>query len=748
MRAPGYSRFISTFWGCAASAVLFATPIAMGHDAQAPWMDSRLSPDERARLVVEQLTIDEKISLVHGSYGFRPPHRPEMPEPPPEARGGAGFIPGIPRLGIPPLQLQGAGMGVTGQLTSGESTVYPSALALMATWNEELAYDYGRTLGRELRDKGFNVHLGGGANVIREAMGGRNFEYGSEDPFQLGKMIATVLRATQDQRVIATVKHYVANYQDTNRHGMNSIIEERALHEIDLLPFEIAVREGGVGSVMCSYNKVNGVYACENEYLLNTVLKGQWGFKGWVMSDWGAARSTVESANAGLDQEFFRKRYFSEPLKQAVLKGDVPASRLDDMVHRILRTMFAVGVIDHPPEVKATDLETSFEIAQRIAEQGIVLLKNDGLLPLDARRLKSVAVIGAHADVGVMTGGGSSRVLPIGGNAYVPQPEPEDALQRMLTVIWAPSSPLKAIAAKAPRAKVVYESGEDHDAAAKLAARSDVAIVFVHQHRTETRDVPNLSLPDNQDALVERVAAANPRTIVVIESGGAALTPWSGKVAGIFAAWYPGQRGGEAIANLLFGDANPSAKLPITFPRTEQDLPRAQIPDYRPPKPNMTTADLAAAWPLDVNYFEGLAVGYRWFDSTNRTPEFPFGFGLSYTTFRIENLHVNANGCEVRVSFDVVNTGKRAGAEVAQVYLGFPRDAGEPGRRLAGWRRVKLEPGQRERVELTLDRLALSIWDVDEDAWRIPTGEYRAFVGSSSRDLPLEARFTIDDASR
>jgi beta-glucosidase len=723
---------------------------------QGPWMDRNLSPDQRADLVIRQMTLDEKIQLVHGGgMGFGGPGG--AAQQPSRSNGGAGWIPGIPRLGIPDLNMADSAVGVTrGARFSRYSTLLPSTVSLAATWDLKLAYLYGSVIGRELRDQGYNMSIGGGVNITREPRNGRNFEYQGEDPILAGRMVGQLMKAVQDQHVIGDLKHYALNDQETGRNIGNVILDKRAMRETDLLAFEIGLRESGAGGVMCSYNKVNGDWACENSYLLNDVLKKSFGFKGWVLSDWGATHSTVKAAMAGLDQEMPGSTYFGEALKKAVQSGEVSMSRLDDMVHRILRTMFAVGVIDDPPVPKVVDVFQGLNDAQRIAEAGTVLLKNaGGQLPLNAAAIKSIAVIGSHADAGVLSGGGSAQVDPPGGNAVPPPPAPAGAapgpgggLFMGRGPVWFPSSPLKAIRAKAPRAKVEYNDGTDPAAAARLAKASEVVILFANQPSSEGRDLPSLALPDNQDALITAVAAANPRTIIVLETGGPVSMPWAGAVSAVLAAWYPGIRGGEAIASILFGDVNPSAKLPVTFAKGDADLPHPTIPGP-PQAPAPAPGAPAAAGPgrgpgrggmapFDIPYTEGLKVGYKWFDAENKEPLFPFGYGLSYTTFAYSGLKASS-GKEVTVSFEVRNTGKRAGAEIAQVYVSLPPAAGEPPKRLVAWEKVQLNPGEAKTVSLTLDPLFLSVFNADKDSWQLAPGDYRVLVGGSSRSLPLTA---------
>ncbi|MGH9618059.1 MAG: glycoside hydrolase family 3 N-terminal domain-containing protein, partial [Acidobacteriaceae bacterium] len=440
-----------------------------------PWMDTTLSPDRRADLAIQQMTLDEKIQLVHGSMAMRWESQ-GLKGPIPGALGGDGYVPGILSLGIPSLQLVGAGVGTTGQGSrkNSQATALPSALAETSTWDLAMAREFGNVIGTETREQGFNVSLGGGIDLTREPRDGRNFEYHGEDPLLAGEITGAELKAIQAQGIIADVKHYAINDQESGRQVVNSILDKRSMRETDLLAFEIAIERSHVGTVMCSYNLVNGVYACENKYLLTDVLKHDWGFKGWVMSDWGATHSTVAAALAGLDQEFFENKYFSAPLKAAVLNGQVPMSRLDDMDHRILRTMFAFGVIDHPPVITPIDFRAGAEVAQRVEEQGCVLLKNrDHLLPLDASKVHSIAVIGSHSNLAVLSGGGSAQVKAQGGNMVPPQHKTWNS------AVWDASSPLLAIMDKATRANIFYNDGNDPAAAAKLAGTSDIAIVFV-----------------------------------------------------------------------------------------------------------------------------------------------------------------------------------------------------------------------------------------------------------------------------
>lgn len=713
-----------------------------------PWMDKNLSPDRRADLLIQKMTLDEKISLLHGmAFHFGPPGS----QPPTRSLGGAGYIPGIPRLGIPDLQLSDAAAGVARGAEFGRySTPLPADIAEASSWDVRIAREYGALIGRELRDQGFNMSLGGGINLTREPRNGRNFEYKGEDPILAGTLVAAEMKAEQEQGVIGDVKHYALNDQESGRNYVDVKIGKRAMRESDLLAFEIGVKESGVGAVMCSYNLVNGVYACQNKYLLDDVLKKDFGFQGFVISDWGATHSTVKAAMAGLDMEQPGNQYFGEALKKAVQSGQVPMARLDDMVHRLLRTEFAVGLFDRPSERQVPDIFKGFEVAQRVAEQGSVLLKNaDGQLPLKASGLKSIAVIGSHADVAVLSGGGSSQVSPPGGNA-VPPPPPPPGARRFFNrgPIWFRSSPLAAIRAQASNGRVEYNPGTDAASAAELAKRSDVAIVITNQPTSEGRDVPNLSLPDNQDALVEAVAAANPHTIVVLETGGPVTMPWLDKVSAVLEAWYPGIKGGDAIANILFGDVNPSGRLPVTFPKSESQLPHPKLATQPPPGPG----DMKPFFPgstfkhntrqFEVDYTEGLKVGYKWYEAEGLQPLFPFGYGLSYTSFAFSDLQVTP-GQSPSVTFKVKNTGARAGVETAQVYVRLPESAGEPFKRLVAWDKVSLAPGESKTVTLQLKPFYLSIFNESKDGWERVGGTYQVLVGPSSAETPLSGTFAL-----
>ena len=711
---------------------------------QHPWMNMTLTPDERADLLVKVMTLDEKISLLHGTgmEGLSPMSPLAV-----NSNGGAGYVPGIPRLGIPALQMSDAAYGVRFSGQNGRySTALPSDLAAASSWDLDAAYQYGALIGRELRAQGYNMSLGGGVNLTREPRNGRTFEYLGEDPILAGRMVAAVIKGEQDQHVIGDIKHYALNDQESGRNAVNVNIDQRAMRESDLLAFEIGVREGNPGAVMCSYNRVNGDYACENRYLLTQALKLDWGYKGFVLSDWQGTHSTAKASSAGLDHEQPGEIFYGDAMKRAVETGKVPVAELDDHVRRILRSMFACGVIDDPPQKSVIDVEGGLELAQKLAEQSIVLLKNDhAQLPLNPSQLHTIAVIGPHADVGMISGAGSAQVDPPGGNAIMP---PGQGATVWNTQTWFPTSPLKSIRAKVPKATVQFDSGADFASAAALAKKSDVAIVFAYQWETEDADLDSLSLPDHQDDLIAKVSAANPHTIVVLETGSPVTMPWLNQVNAVIEAWYAGSHGAQAAANILFGEVNPSAKLAVTFPKSESDLPHPKI--VKPPVESTTEGSGPEVWnkiavglpAFQIAYDEGMKVGYKWYDAEHKPVLFPFGYGLSYTTFAYSNLKITRTP-EVQVQFTVTNTGPIAGAEVAEIYAALPSATGEPPKRLVGWSKIQLNPGEQKDVSVKIDPLYLSIFNVDQNAWQLASGDYTLMVGGSSQNLPLKQSFRL-----
>jgi len=714
-----------------AATAAFAQDPSPSQSETRPWMNTSLSPDDRAGLVLKELTLDEKIALMHGNG--QPGSGRQMPTTL-LGNGGAGYVFGIARLGIPSIQMSDAAYGVRSSAENGRySTALPSDLALAATWDTQAACDYGALIGRELRAQGYNMSLAGGVNLAREPRNGRTFEYQGEDPILAGTIVGNRIKCERAQHVIADIKHFALNDQESGREEVNVVIGKRAMRESDLLAFQIGIDIGKPGAVMCSYNAVNGDFACENTYLLTTVLKKAWNFKGFVLSDWGATHSTVKASAAGLDHEEALDDFFGEKLKAAVQSGAVPMAELDEHVHRILRSEFASGIVDFPALKSVVDVEDGFETSRQLSEQSIVLLKNNNaILPLDSVVVRRIAIIGLHADTGMISGGGSAQVDPPG------HPSAEWQAQ-----VWFPTSPLKAVSARAPSANVQFDSGANPALAAALAKQVDVAIVFAYQWMSEDMDLPSLSLPDGQDALIEQVAAANPRTIVVLETGSVVTMPWINSVSAVVEAWYAGSKGADAVARILFGDANPSAKLPISFPRSEADLPHPKL--LTPPPVSDPASGTPAAKPtFNVSYDEGLRVGYKWYDSEHKPVLFPFGYGLSYTTYSYSGLKVNAGKDATTVTFTVKNTGARAGAEISEVYAALPPSAEEPPKRLVGWTKLHLNPGESRQASVTVDNRYLSIFDESIDAWKLVPGTYTFMVGGSSEDLPLVEKVTVE----
>ena len=707
--------------------IAIAMGILFAQGPARPWMNPQLSPEERAELVLKELTLDEKVALLHGN-GMAHAQQWQMPLTN-LSNGGAGYVEGIKRLGIPALIISDAAYGVRDSGANGRySTAMPSNVGAASSWDADSACAYGEVIGHELRAQGFNVTLGGGVNLTREPRNGRTFEYAGEDPLLAGTMVGNMMKCEQATHVVGDIKHYALNDQETGRGFVDAQVSKRAMQESDLLAFHIAISIANPGAVMCSYNRINGDYACENTYTLRDVLKKQWGFKGFVMSDWSGTHSVEKASAAGLDQEQPMANFFGPKLKEAVDAGRVPMSEIDDHARRVLYAEFASGIVDDPPQKSVVDAEKGLEVAQQVEEKSIVLLKNSGAaLPINPAKVHSIAIIGGHADVGMVSGGGSAQVDPPGGNAVMP---PGKGAARWNSHVWFPTSPLKALRAKLPNTKIEFDPGTDVNSAAALARRSDLAIVFAWQWESEGSDLQSLTLPENQDALIEQIAAANPHTIVVLETGTAVTMPWLDKVAGVVEAWYAGSAGHKALANVLAGNVDPSGKLPMTFPKSEQDLPRAAIE-----RPGGQGSKYA------VHYDEGAEVGYKWYEASHKQPLFAFGFGLSYTTYAYSGLSVDSAAKTVR--FTVRNTGKRAGTEIAEVYAKLPAGSGESFRRLAGWTRVTLSPGQSQTVTVAIDPRVLQTFDEANERWTLAPGDYQVLVGASSDNTPLSGSLQV-----
>ena len=695
---------------------------------------SPADPDARAREVEARMTDDERFALlvsVMGAGEMWPVRDERIPADTPMS---AGYVPGVPRLGVPALLMSDAGLGVTnpGFRPGDTATALPAGLALAASFNPSLARAAGETIGREAHSRGFNVQLAGAMNLARDPRNGRNFEYHSEDPLLTATMAAESIGGIQRHGVISTVKHYSLNCNETNRHFLDAVIDPDAHRESDLLAFELAIERSQPGAVMTAYNKINGDYAAANAVLINDVLKGAWRYRGWVMSDWGATPSW-QCALAGLDQEcgaqidalLWQSESFGAPLRDAYAAGLLTKDRLSDMVRRILRSMFAVGVGD-ADAAPAPDLAAHNEIALNIARQGTVLLTNRGVLPLAPGSSARIAVIGGYAHVGVPAGYGSSTVVPAGGYAGV-VPIGGTGLEAGLRNLYllAPG-PLEELRELLPQAQIEFDPGISPAESVRAARRADIVIVFAVRAEGEGFDIADLSLPWGQDELITAVSAANPNTVVVLQTGNPVTMPWRDSVRASVQAWFPGQAGARAIAEILTGRVNPSGRLPITFPVDLAQTPRPRLPG----------ADEPWGTPTRIDYVEGADVGYRWYAARGHEPMFAFGHGLSYTRFDYQDLVVSG-GETVRASLRVANVGDRAGADVAQLYLTVA--AGEPCLRLLGFARVELEPGAIQRVTIEADPRLLARYDGSAGSWRIRPGAYTAAVGTSANAMRLEA---------
>jgi beta-glucosidase len=801
------------------------------------WMNTRLAAVERADLVLTQMNLDEKVGMMH-AVSDSTHDRETLP---------------IPRLCVPALRLNNgpAGVGSSGPVQA-QATALPAPLGLAASFDPAMAWRYGSIEGRETRDTGRNLMEGPDINIARTPLNGRTFEAYGEDPYLAGQIAAGNVDGIQSQGVIADAKHYIANNQEIDRDNVDEHIDERTLHEIYMPAFEQSAKRSG--SIMCSKNEVNGSFACEHQDLLQGVLKNDWGYQGFVVSDFSSCHNTVRCATGGLDFELPSGAHYGDPLKAAVQAGQVPIATVDEHVHRILTTMFRFGLFDRPQTTRPIDARRGGTVSRAAAEAGTVLLKNSGgVLPLRGDR--PVALIGPGAGTAVVTGGGSSgvaalyKVSPLEafkkrgvkveyaeGMPPVdlgPQPAlpsyvvtSEDGRQgwtaryydnatwtgdATLTRVdpWIDTDPTGGIPAPglppngwsvrwtgtftAPvdgdytfnltnhaRATLFLDgasvldnnggfpgvtksvtmhlmAGQQHPIrvdwakrtgqamielswapppntpnvqiaeAVQAAQKADTAVVFVANKDTEAIDRPNLALPGYQDGLVEAVAAANPRTVVVLNTGGPVSMPWVDKVAGLVQAWYPGEEDGNAAADVLLGDTDPSGRLPITFPKSLADTP-ASTPEQYPGVNGVAT------------YSEGLRVGYRHYDAKNIEPLFPFGYGLSYTTFAYRNLTVDGHGTDIKVGVDITNTGRRAGIAVPQLYIGAPD---EPPAQLKGFTKVRLMPGQTRHATFTLGSRSFASWDTTTHGWTVTGGTYRLMLGAGSRDIRLQREIHV-----
>jgi len=735
MRVPFETKKFGqlTQWlrGCAMLALPVVSSAAI---AQAlPWMDATLSPEQRAALLVGALSLDQKIQQLHGASGTVPGV--------PECGSAIRKVPGIPALQVPTFRITNGPVGLGGGDCTPQdpATALPVAIGLAAGFDPALAFTFGDLMGKEARQLGLHELEGPGMNMARVGQGGRNFEYLGEDPILAGTIAASEIQGIQGNSIIAMAKHFVMNDQETNRMTYSAEIDNRVLHELYLLPYEMSVKDGQVASIMCSYNRIGGVYACDNQYTLTDVLRNQWGFKGYVQSDFGATHSTALSLNSGEDFEMQSGNFYSTTrINAALADGSLAMGTIDRALQRRYVQMFKFGIFDRPithTPIDAATAQAHGAVARSIGEQIAVLLKNNGnILPLNASQIHSIALIGqaTFANAAAAGGGGSSRVAP----TYTVTPL--QGLQNVLTRLGS-SATVNLV--------VVTNNNSNLAAAVSAAQAADIAIVMAGVVTSEGSDRPNLSLPNNQDALISAIADAKPNMVLVLKDGDPVLMPWVDKVPVVLEAWNPGQEDGNVVADLLFGLANPSGKLPVTYPRLTSDTPTSTPDRY----PGITPA--GQGFP-SVFYSEGLQMGYRWYDAQGIEPLFPFGHGLSYTTFALSNLAVTpkvSNGTQpIKVALDVQNTGAVAGAEVAQVYLQLPSAANEPPKRLVAFQKVLLQAGEKRRIELTINPAAtshpLSIFDSSAQAWKTLAGGYPLYVGTSSRKIALSDILKINPA--
>ncbi len=661
--------------------------------AKLPFMDSNLDLEERVEDLLGKLTLEEKFKLSVGTKGF--------------------FTRPIMRLGIPHFKMCDGPHGIGPHSTNNtKCTYFPTGISRTSTWNPKLAEEFGVALGQEIRDIGYHMSLGPGINIQRTPMCGRNFEYQTEDPYLNKIMAIHIVKALQSQRIAACVKHYICNNQETNRYTSSSEVSERALQEIYLPAFKATVREADAWSFMTCYNKVNGTYGCENKNLITDRLRNEWGFRGFVVTDWHATRlseSTEKAVNAGLSLEMPNpNKYRKTRLRNALSAGKFTEETFNENIRRLLRVMFLTGLFDDKNTLPKSSRNTPEhqEIARKIAEEGIVLLKNEGnLLPLKLDKLNKIAVVGPNAAKKSAMEGGSSQVLP--PYEVTPLQGLEEKCKGKVEIIATPSE-------------------------------ADVAIVFSGLNHKPGMDSEHIDkdlfdLPIEDIELIKKTVQENPKTVVVLISGSPiGMEGWIDNIPALIEAWYPGMEGGHAIANILFGDVNPSGKLPITFPKKLSDSP-AHVSNR--------------TFPGDDNVFydEGIFVGYRHFDTKNIEPLFPFGYGLSYTTFIYENLKISKEKVSedeiFTLSCDIINSGDHIGAEIVQLYIQDVEASVErPLKELKGFKKILLKPGEKSTVTFELDKSALSFYDEKNNCWQAEKGIFDILVGSSSRDIRLQSK--------
>ncbi len=722
---------------CLLAASIFCLTVSPTFSQVIPsFRDPSVSLDTRVKDLLTRLTTEEKLGLIHGASKFS--------------------TAGVPRLGIGPLWMSDGPHGVREEIgpdtwnaagrTDDFSTAMPVGICLASTWDPDLAAADGRTIGQEALWRGKNIMLGPGVNIMRTPLNGRNFEYMGEDPYLAGQMAVGFIQGQQGEGVASCVKHFAGNNQEIQRNSIDVQMDDRTLYEIYLPAFKAAVQQGHVLSLMGAYNKFRGTYCCENSLLLNSILKKDWGFQGLVMSDWGGAHSTDGSVRGGLDLEMgtegpYGKNYLAGPFGAGIAAGTYSIDQLDEKVSRVLRVLIATHGVDVKPAGSYNTRQHQMT-ARKVAEDGSVLLKNDrATLPLNTAKIHSVAIIGSNANQKFASGGMSSGI-----KAFYEVPILEGLTRELgdkVTVTYAAGYriPRRMRRGQPSPAPVV-----DHDLirqAVAAARASEFAIIVAglnHDYDTEGSDRPNMKLPAGEDELIAAVAAVNKHTIVVMVSGSPVeMGAWIGKVPAVLQTWYGGAESGNAVARLLTGAANPSGKLPCTFPKRLEDTPTSHFKSY----PGANGVE---------HYEEGLKVGYRWYDDQKLEPEFPFGFGLSYTTFAYSNLDVTGyqeHGFAAHVQFDVANTGKIDGAEVVQVYVSAKGSSvWRPVQELKGFKKVLLARGQTASVSFLLDPSAFAYYDSASQMWVSEKGEYEIRVGSSSRDIRLQKSINVPNTLR
>ena len=717
------------------------------------YLDDAQPLEARVEDAFSRLTLDEKIAMVHAQSKFSSP--------------------GVPRLGIPEVWCTDGPHGIRAEVlwdewdqagwTNDSITAFPALSGLAATWDRELSRLYGKSIGEEARYRNKTVLLGPGVNIYRFPLNGRNFEYMGEDPYLAGEMVVPYVEGVQSNGVAVCVKHFALNNSEVNRHVANTIVDDRTLYEIYLPAFKAAVQKGHAWSVMAAYNLYNNQYLCSNEVLLDKILRGEWGFDGVVISDWGGVHNTLQTAKHGVDLEYgswtdgltmgktnaYDSYYLAAPYKEAIRKGEIGTEELDARAKRILRLIFRTAMNRNRPFGSQTSPE-HYAAARKIGAESIVLLKNDGsLLPMKAP--KRILVVGENAVKMMTVGGGSS------------------SLKAKLEV-----SPLDGIKARYPEAEVVWERGYVGDTggeyngvstgqdlresrsaetliadAVKAAEGADYVIFVGGLNKSDRQDAEGLDrvqygLPYGQDAVIEALAAATDKLIVVNISGNAVAMPWVGKVPAIVQDWYLGTQAGHSLADVLSGDVNPSGHLPFTIPVSYADNPVQTEKQY----PGIRRDSMIDGMPvLDMEYTEGIYVGYRWYDK-NGGVLFPFGYGLSYTTFefgepRIDRKSMKENGT-VTVTVPVTNTGAVAGSEVVQLYIAdVEASVDRPMKELMGFAKVALEPGQKADVSFTIGKDALSFFDAEKHAWVAEKGIFRAIVAASAADVKGTVEFEL-----